>query len=225
MSRPFLNAWCVHEENIVRPVVVLSDGHGSRFDFAVLRFLREKSFHSLIMPPDTTVQVSHSCWIKVQIQNSIKNTVKRGRNCLHHSKLLTAKCLWIFLPKFVMFGHLDVIVNAAQRVGISSTGLDVRKMHQDKFEQAAKCMDTKSSQAPLCTPKKSLRSSFSTVVSPLTADSLSNTAKKKFRYGSSKYWPVYVWAVSQVGTCRTAMKKVWETRWYSWTTYHQQSQT
>ena len=86
----------------------------------------------------------------------------------------------------------DVIFNAAQRVGISSTGLDVRKMYQDKFEQAAKCMDTKSSQAPLCTPKKSLRSSFSTVVSPLTADSLSNTAKKKFRYGSSKYWPVYV---------------------------------
>ena len=82
----------------------------------------------------------------------------------------------------------DVIVNAAQRVGISSAGLDVRKMQQDKFEQVAKCMDTESSQAPLCTPKKALRSSFSTVVSPLTANSLSNTAKKKFRYGSSKYW-------------------------------------
>ena len=77
---------------------------------------------------------------------------------------------------------------AAQRVGISSTGLDVRKMQQDKFEQAAKCMDTESSQAPLCTPKKALRSSFSTVVSPLTPNSLSNTARKKFHYGSSKYW-------------------------------------
>ena len=82
----------------------------------------------------------------------------------------------------------DVIVNAAQRVGISSTGLDVRKMQQDKFGQAAKCMDTESSQAPLCTPKKALRSSFSTVVSPLTPNSLSNTARKKFQYGSSKYW-------------------------------------
>ena len=82
----------------------------------------------------------------------------------------------------------DVIVNAAQRVGISSTDLDVRKMQQDKFEQAAKCMDTESSQAPLCTPKKALRSSFSIVVSPLTPNSLSNTAEKKFWYGSSKYW-------------------------------------
>ena len=64
----------------------------------------------------------------------------------------------------------------------------MRKMQQDKFEQAAKCMDTKSSQAPLWTPKKVLRSSFSTVVSPLTPNSLSNTARKKFHYGSSKYW-------------------------------------
>ena len=89
-----------------------------------------------------------------------------------------------------MFGHLKmyIIVNAAQRVGISSAGLYVRKMQQDKFGQAAKCMDTESSQAPLCTPKKALRSSFSTVVSPLTPNSLSNTARKKFHYGSSKYW-------------------------------------
>ena len=43
------------EENIVRPVVVLSDGHSSRFDFAALKFLCEKSIHSFIMPPDTTV--------------------------------------------------------------------------------------------------------------------------------------------------------------------------
>ena len=59
-----------------------------------------------------------------------------------------------------MFGHLKmyIIVNAAQRVGISSAGLYVRKMQQDKFGQAAKCMDTESSQAPLCTTKKALRS-------------------------------------------------------------------
>ena len=41
------------EENIVRPVVVLSNDHSSRFDFAVLKFLHEKSIHSFITPPDT----------------------------------------------------------------------------------------------------------------------------------------------------------------------------
>ena len=45
-------------------------------------------------------------------------------------------------------------------------------------------LSTKSSQAPLCTPKKALRSSFSTVISPLTPNSLSNTTRKKFWYGS-----------------------------------------
>ena len=80
------------EENIVRPVVVLSDGPSSRFDFAVLKFfyVRSQFTHSLC---HQTQQLSHSCWIKVQIQNFIKNTVKRGRNSLHHSKLLTAKGL------------------------------------------------------------------------------------------------------------------------------------
>ena len=43
------------EENMVHPVVVRSDGHSSRFDFAVLKVLHEKSTHSFIMPPDTTV--------------------------------------------------------------------------------------------------------------------------------------------------------------------------
>ena len=35
-------------------MVVLSDGDSSRFDFAVLKCLCEKSIHSFIMPPDTT---------------------------------------------------------------------------------------------------------------------------------------------------------------------------
>ena len=86
-----------------------------------------------------------------------------------------------------------VIINAAQRVGISSTGLDVRKMQQDKFEQAAKCMNTERSQAPLCTPKKPLRSSFSTVVSPLTPNILSNTVSVWL----IKILAVYVRAVSE----------------------------
>ena len=42
------------EGNIVFPVVVLSDDHSSRFDFAVLKFLSEKSVHSFITSPDTT---------------------------------------------------------------------------------------------------------------------------------------------------------------------------
>ena len=41
-------------KKILRPVVVLSDGHSSRFHYTLLRFLREKEIHLYISPPDTT---------------------------------------------------------------------------------------------------------------------------------------------------------------------------
>ena len=35
-------------------IVILSDGHTSRFDYEVLKFLKEKSMHLFLGPPDTT---------------------------------------------------------------------------------------------------------------------------------------------------------------------------
>ena len=170
------------EENIIRPVVVLSDGHSSSFDFS-----REKSIHSFITPRDTTCVT--------QLLDQSRNTKLYQKHNKKREELFTP-CQTINREGFMnilvqiwnVWAPKDAIVNAVQRVGISRTGLDVRTMQQDKFEQAAKCMDTESSQPSLCTPKKALWSSFSTVVSPLTPNSLSNTARKKFRYGSSKYW-------------------------------------
>ena len=124
------------EENIVHPVVVLSDGHSSRFGFAVLKFLCDKSIHSFIMPPDTTgvtQLLDQSLNTKLHQEYSKKReelfTPFQTINCEGFMNILAQ--IWnVWAPK-------DVIVNAAQRVGISSTGLDVRKMQQDKFEQAA----------------------------------------------------------------------------------------
>ena len=175
------------EENIVLPVVVFSDDHSSRFDFAVLKLLREKSVHSFITSPDTTGVT--------QLLDQNPNTKLHQEYSKKREELFTPfqiinseGFMTILAQIWNVWAPKDVIVNAAQRVGISSTGLDVRKVQQDKFEQTAKSMDTESSEAPLCTPKKTLRSSFSTVVSPLTPNSLSNTARKKFQCGSSKYW-------------------------------------
>ena len=50
----------------------------------------------------------------------------------------------------------DVIINAAERVAISSEGLDVNKMQQDKFVQTALCMEDTPSQSTPVTPKKKL---------------------------------------------------------------------
>ena len=114
------------EENIVRPLVVLSDGHSFRFDFAVLKFLRAKSIHSFITPPDTTGVTQlpdQSPNTKLHQEYSKKReelfTPFQTINCEGFMNILAQ--IWnVWAPK-------DVIVNAAQRVGISSTGLDVRK--------------------------------------------------------------------------------------------------
>jgi len=42
------------KEKIQRPVVLMLDGHASRFDIDVLRFCREKQIHVFLSPPDTT---------------------------------------------------------------------------------------------------------------------------------------------------------------------------
>ena len=42
------------ENKIKRPVVLLSDGHSSRFEYDVLAFLRRKEIWLFVSPPDTT---------------------------------------------------------------------------------------------------------------------------------------------------------------------------
>ena len=42
------------EKGVERPVVVISDGHSSRFDFDVLQFLEKAKIYLFLSPPDTT---------------------------------------------------------------------------------------------------------------------------------------------------------------------------
>ena len=42
------------KNNVQRPVVVISDGHFSRFDLEVLKFLFGHEMRLFILPPDTT---------------------------------------------------------------------------------------------------------------------------------------------------------------------------
>jgi len=86
---------------------------------------------------------------------------------------------------------MEIIESAAQRVGISQSGLDVNKMHQDKFQQAANCMDKESQDAttPHNSPEKSLtRSASKSAEYPATPRSQSKLARTKHRFGSVGYW-------------------------------------
>ena len=179
------------QENIKRPVVVLSDGHSSRFDFAVLKFLREKLIHSFISPPDTTgvtqlLDQSPNTKLHQEYNKKREELFSPFQTINREGFMTILGEIWdVWAPK-------DVIINAAQRVGISSKGLDVQKMQQDKFEQAARCMETENNKTTQCTPRKTRSSEAATPTrmanAPTTPNSLSKIAKTKYRYGSSKYW-------------------------------------
>ena len=68
------------------PVVLLTNGHSSRFDFKVLQFLRKKQINLFVSPPDTigVVQLLD----KYQTNNYIKTTTRHGTTCSPHSKLV-----------------------------------------------------------------------------------------------------------------------------------------
>ena len=101
----------------IHPVVVLSDGHSSRFDFAVPKFLCENSIHSLITPPETTGVA--------QLLDQSPNTKLYQEYSKKRVELFTPfqtinreGFINIFAQIWNVWAPKGVIVNAAQRVGI-----------------------------------------------------------------------------------------------------------
>ena len=167
-------------------MVILSDGHSSRFDFKVLKFWeKQRSIH---LSHRQIQQVSHSYWTKAWIQNCIKSIIRRKELFSPFQTINREGFVSILAEIWNLWAPKEVLINVTQRVGISSEGLDVNKMQQDKFVQAALCIQDAPSPSTPITPKKT-RSHTPTRNSetPVTPKSLSRIAKNKFRFGS-RYW-------------------------------------
>ena len=59
------------ESNVKRPVVVLSDGHISRFNYGVLKFLQDNQIRLFLSPPDTTCKNIKLLWCSCSIVTMI----------------------------------------------------------------------------------------------------------------------------------------------------------
>ena len=101
----------------IHQVVVLSDGHSSRFDFAVLKFLCEKSIHSFITATETTgvTQLLDQSPNKKLYQEYSK---KREELFMPFQTINREGFMNIFAQIWNVWAPKDIIVNAAQRVGI-----------------------------------------------------------------------------------------------------------
>ena len=127
------------ENNVPKPVVLLSDGHSSRFDFEVLSFLREKLIWLFLSPPDTTGllqlldqinQMLHRCYKECKDNMfSPMNSIKREG------------FMQILSELWGQWASKEAIVNAGKKVGVTPEKLSVDFMQTDKFEKAARVLN------------------------------------------------------------------------------------
>lgn len=155
------------ENNVTRPVVLLSDGHSSRFSFDGLSFLKSKGIYLFLSPPDTTGLLQ----LVDQLNKGLHLAYKNEKNKLFSQfQTVNREAFMLILGNiWESWTSRSAIVKAAKRVGITTTGLSVDHMQQDKFMQAASCMEQQGTASSSSSP--------STVVSP-----------KQTRKNSAAYW-------------------------------------
>ena len=131
------------ENNIPRPVVILSDGHSYSFDFDVLSFLQEKQMRLFLSPPYTTGLLL----LLDQVNKNLHLEYKNAKDSLI-TNLMTINRESFMIILANMWGKWSTkesIVKAAKRGGVTSTELSVEFMQQNKFLQAAICIEGESS--------------------------------------------------------------------------------
>ena len=123
------------EKGIKRPVVVMTDGHSSRFDLDVLRFCHEKEIYQFVSPPDTTGLLQPLDQINSKLHTTYRDTVEENLLADNHVNRETfMRILAILWPSWA---SQDTIKKAFKRCGVFKEGLSIEYMQQDKFRSAA----------------------------------------------------------------------------------------
>ena len=132
------------ENNITRPVVVISDGHSSRSDADVLQFLYDYLMRLFLLPPDSTSttqkhdQINH--YIHKEYQQAKEELFTPFSTINHEGFMTILSKAWVnmtILSKaWVNWIVKEDLVAAAKRMEISKLGLDVNWIDAKKFARA-----------------------------------------------------------------------------------------
>ena len=120
--------------NIKRPVVVMTDGHFSRFDLEVLRFCHEKQIYQFLSPPDNTGLLMPLDQLNSQLHTACSDNKKKifvGEHINRETFMTVLGDIW---PTWV---SKDSIIGSFRRCGVTSEKLDISYMQKDKFASAA----------------------------------------------------------------------------------------
>ena len=119
------------ENNVQKPVVVLSDGHSSRFDDKLLEFVTKEDISIFLAPPDTTGVTQLLDQINQRLHaeyRTCKDNIFSQFSTVDRRGFMT-----ILANKWDKWTTKEKIRNAARRVGISSEGLSIEWMQKEKF--------------------------------------------------------------------------------------------
>ena len=124
----------VTSKNIKRPVVVLTDGHSSRYDLEVLKFCKEKNIHQFVSPPDTTGLLQPLDQINSMLHSRYRNCLQENFNADDHVNRETfMKILAEIWPNWA---SREAVKKSFKRCGITDSNLDICLMQDDKFASA-----------------------------------------------------------------------------------------
>ena len=122
------------QEDIPRPVIIVADGHSSRFDENVLSFLQAALLVLFILHADT----SGGTQVHDQMNAKLHSLYDEKKELLYSSisTLNRESFMNILSEAWPEFAAPSVLVNAARRVGLSNEGLNITWMNQEMFKRA-----------------------------------------------------------------------------------------
>ena len=102
------------EKEIQRPVLIIADGHGSRFHEGVLEFLQERSMYMFILPPNTLGGTQ----VHDQMNAKLHSLYDQKKELLYTSiSTLNRVCFMNILSEaWAEFAAPSVLINTAKRV-------------------------------------------------------------------------------------------------------------
>ena len=160
--------------NIKRPVVLLSDGHSSRFDYHVMSFLQSRDIWVFLTPPDTTGVTQ----LLDQLNKNIHHEYRKEKDEMFtEANSLNKEAFMLILANiWDKWATKPTLLKATKRVGVTNEALSIEFMQQDKFDRADNCIET---------PEEA---SVSSMQSTLTSPDSSFVVSPDKRRGSALYW-------------------------------------
>ena len=120
---------------VVRPVCVMTDGHGSRFsELPLLNFCRDKKIRMFVSPPDTTSLLQPLDQIDYVLHTAYRD-IKKAQ--LFMDEHVNREGFMLMLARiWPEWARKEAVRKAFKRSGVPDTELGIKFMQKDKFEAA-----------------------------------------------------------------------------------------